>query len=149
MSINEQKIKKKSRQLLIEKKIPITAPRILLLELLMKNKGPLKVEDIILKSKGKIAISSLYRIINDLKKHNIINEFQTLDNTKVIEIIENPDNEHHHHIFCESCNEILDFVLDKNLEKNLEKEILNIEKLYGLRVLSHRLELVMLCQKCK
>ena len=149
MSINEQKIKKKSRQLLIEKKIPITAPRILLLELLMKNKGPLKVEDIILKSKGKLAISSLYRIINDLKNSNLINEFQTLENTKVIEIIENPKDEHHHHIFCESCNEILDFVLDKNLEKNLEKEILNIEKLYDLSVLSHRLELVMLCKKCK
>ena len=149
MSKIEQKIKKISRQLLIDKKIPVTAPRILLLEILIKNKGPLKVEDVILKSKEKIAISSLYRIINDLKKHNIINEFQTLENTKVIEIIENPKDEHHHHIFCESCNEILDFVLDQNLEKSLEKEILKIEKTHDLSVLSHRLELVMLCQKCK
>ena len=149
MSKIEQKIKKISRQLLIDKKIPVTAPRILLLEILIKNKGPLKVEDVILKSKGKLAISSLYRIINDLKNSNLINEFQTLENTKVIEIIQNPDNEHHHHIFCESCNEILDFVLDQNLEKSLEKEILKIEKRHDLSVLSHRLELVMLCQKCK
>ncbi len=146
MDIKEKNIKEISRQLLIDKKIPVTRPRILFLEILLKNKGPLKVEDVILKSKGNLAVSSIYRIINDLKETNLIDEFQTLDNTKVIEIIE---DEHHHHIFCQSCGTVLDFVLNTKLEKNLEKEIVQIESTYDISVLSHRLELVILCKKCK
>ena len=60
-------LKEECKQLLISNNIPITRPRILLLEILLKNKGPLKVEDIIKLSKGKLALSSLYRIINSLK----------------------------------------------------------------------------------
>ena len=38
-------LKEECKQLLISNNIPVTRPRILLLEILLKNKGPLKVED--------------------------------------------------------------------------------------------------------
>ena len=108
----------KCRQLLVDHNIPITRPRIVLLEILLQNKGPLKVEDVIKLSEGKLAVSSLYRIINMLKNLDLISEFQTPDNTKVIELSGIKDD-HHHHIFCKSCGSVVDFELDDNLEKNL------------------------------
>ena len=136
------------RQLLRAYNIPITRPRILLLEILLQNKGPLRVEDVIKLSKGKIAISSLYRIINMLKKLNLISEFQTPDNTKVIEL-SNIKGDHHHHIFCNVCGAVDDFELNDVLEENLKKEIEAIESSYDISVLSHSLELLSICNKCR
>ena len=141
-------LKEECKQLLISNNIPVTRPRILLLEILLKNKGPLKVEDIIKLSEGKLAISSLYRIINSIKDLNLISEVQTPDKTKVIEL-SNIKDDHHHHIFCKSCGAINDFELNDALEKNLEKEIKKIESSHDISVLSHSLELLSICNKCK
>lgn len=138
----------KCRQLLIDHNIPITRPRIVLLEILLQNKGPLKVEDVIKLSEGKLAVSSLYRIINMLKNLDLISEFQTPDNTKVIELSGIKDD-HHHHIFCKSCGSVVDFELNDNLEKNLEQEIQLIESTHNISVLSHSLELFSICNQCK
>ena len=138
----------KCRQLLVDHNIPITRPRIVLLEILLQNKGPLKVEDVIKLSEGKLAVSSLYRIINMLKNLDLISEFQTPDNTKVIELSGIKDD-HHHHIFCKSCGSVVDFELNDNLEKNLEQEIQLIESTHNISVLSHSLELFSICNQCK
>jgi len=138
----------KCRQLLVDHNIPITRPRIVLLEILLQNKGPLKVEDVIKLSEGKLAVSSLYRIINMLKNLDLISEFQTPDNTKVIELSGVKDD-HHHHIFCKSCGSVVDFELNNNLEKNLEQEIQLIESTHNISVLSHSLELFSICNQCK
>ena len=147
MTKNKINLRQNSRQILLSNNIPITIPRILVLEILLKNEGPLKVEEVIKLSKGKLAISSLYRIINDLKKFNLINEFQTLENTKVIELASLLE-EHHHHLFCKSCGAVYDFEVNDSLEKDLEKEIRKIESKYEVSVLSHSLELLGICNKC-
>ena len=122
MGKNHTDLTQQCLKLLNDHNIPITRPRVVLLEILLQNKGPLKVEDVIKLSEGKLALSSLYRIINMLRNLNLISEFQTPDNTKVIEL-SNIKNEHHHHIFCKSCGSVEDFELNATLEKNLEKEI--------------------------
>ena len=144
----ESDLTQQCRQLLVDHNIPITRPRIVLLEILLKNKGPLKVEDVIKLSEGKLAVSSLYRIINMLKNLNLITEFQTPENTKVIELSGIKD-EHHHHIFCKSCGAVEDFELNDTLEKNLEKEIQLIESSHHISVVSHSLELFSICNRCK
>jgi Fur family ferric uptake transcriptional regulator len=146
MKKNIKNIKAKSRQILIDNNIPITQPRLLLLEILLKSDGPLKIQEVIKLSKAKLAISSLYRIINDLKNFKLISEFKTLENTKVIELVSLDD--HHHHIFCESCGAVYDFEVDSNIEKELEKELIKIESKYDIIVKSHSLELLGKCTNC-
>ena len=63
---------KKSKQILLDNNIPVTKPRMLVLDILLKNEGPLKVEEILALSKGKLAMSSMYRIINNLKSLKLI-----------------------------------------------------------------------------
>tara|TARA_B100001109_G_scaffold255211_1_gene257200 strand:+ start:236 stop:694 length:459 start_codon:yes stop_codon:yes gene_type:complete len=138
----------KSRKILSDNNIPVTKPRLLVIEILLKNNGPLKVEEVIKLSKGKLAISSLYRIINNLKNFNLINEFQNLDNNKIIEL-SSFEGDHHHHIFCEFCGSVYDFDLDNQIEKELEKEIVKVEKNYNFKVKSHSLELLGYCNNCQ
>ena len=148
MTRDKTDLTQQCRQLLIDNDIPITRPRILLLEILLQHKGPLRVEDVIKLSEGKLALSSLYRIINFLKSSNLISEFQTPDNTKVIELSDLKDN-HHHHVFCQTCGSVEDFELNEMTEISLQKEIQKIESLNNISVLSHSLELLSICNPCQ
>jgi len=47
MKKNIKNIKAKSRQILIDNNIPVTQPRLLLLEILLKSDGPLKIQEVI------------------------------------------------------------------------------------------------------
>ena len=147
MKNKKENIKSQSRNILADNDIPATQPRLLFLEILLKNDGPLKIQEVIRLSKGKLAISSLYRIINNLKDINVINEFQTLENTKMIELV-SPEGDHHHHIFCESCGAVYDINLNDKLENDLDSEIKSIEAKFDISISSHSLELLGLCNIC-
>jgi Fe2+ or Zn2+ uptake regulation protein len=86
-------------------------------------------------------------VIKKLRDSGIISEFQTPDNTKVIELTAH-QNEHHHHIFCRECGTITDFEIDDRLERDLEREIRRMEHRYSISVTSHSLELQSLCLQC-
>ena len=147
MGKNHTDLTQQCLKLLNDHNIPITRPRVVLLEILLQNKGPLKVEDVIKLSEGKLALSSLYRIINMLKNLNLITEFQTPENTKVIELSGIKD-EHHHHIFCKDCGSITDIELNPELESALESEVAKIEKYRSISIDSHSLELYGTCDDC-
>lgn len=91
-------MEKSSREILSENNISITNPRIIVLEQLLKYKKPISVEDLQDNLKGQVATSTLYRVLNDLKKINVISEFITQENTTMIELSLYED-EHHHHLF--------------------------------------------------
>ena len=137
-----------SKQLLTSKNISATKPRLVLVGLLLKEKRPLTVDQVVKLAKGDLALSSLYRVINDLRDCGLIAEFTTPENTKVIEIITNTSR-HHHHIFCGNCDSITDFEIDDQLERDLASEIQRIENEYSISVTSHSLELLSLCVPCK
>ena len=47
VSMSKEDLKLKSRQILFDNNIPVTKPRLLLMEILLKNRAPLKIEEII------------------------------------------------------------------------------------------------------
>ena len=99
-----------SRKILADHKVSITNPRILVLEALLELKGPITVDDLLAQLKDKVAKSTLYRVLNDLKDINILHEFSTPDSQTVVELILE-DHSHHHHLFCSDCGEIIDVEL--------------------------------------
>tara|TARA_B100000745_G_scaffold184745_1_gene121126 strand:+ start:1292 stop:1756 length:465 start_codon:yes stop_codon:yes gene_type:complete len=137
-----------SKSLLASKNVSITKPRLILVGLLLKEKRPLTVDQVVRLSRGKLALSSLYRVINDLRDCGLIEEFTTPENAKVIELITS-DSRHHHHIFCGNCDSITDFEIDPQLEQDLALEIQRIEAEHSISVISHSLELMSLCVPCK
>ena len=140
-------LSKQSRNLLNSKKASITNPRLVVLGLLLQEGRPLTIEQLLKLSKGKLAQSTLYRVINDLREFGLITEFTTPENTIVVEL-NTEDSNHHHHIFCEKCGRIIDIELDSQREDDIEKEVRNIEERYSLSIRGHSLELIGICDSC-
>ena len=140
-----------SKKILSDNNVSITNPRILVLEALLDNKSPITVDELLTKLENQVAKSTLYRVLSDLKKINILQEFTNLENQSVVELLLDTDS-HHHHLFCSDCGEIIDVEMANEFEEKLSKEIKRIEKKFNFIIEDHRLELfgkcTDLCENC-
>ena len=141
-------MEKSSREILSEKNISITNPRIVVLEQLLKYKKPMSIEELQDVLKGRVATSTLYRVLNDLKNINVVAEFITPENTTMIELSLHED-EHHHHLFCKTCGDVVDIELSLGFEQKLSNEIKSIEKNLFFTIEEHGLELFGECSECR
>lgn len=141
-------MEKSSREILSEKNISITNPRIDVLEQLLKYKKPMSIEELQDVLKGQVATSTLYRVLNDLKNINVVAEFITPENTTMIELSLHED-EHHHHLFCKTCGDVVDIELSLGFEQKLLNEIKSIEKNLFFTIEEHGLELFGECSECR
>ena len=145
-------MERSSENILSKYKVSITNPRILVLEVLLESVNPITVEDLQAKLKGKVAKSTLYRVLNDLKKINILKEFTSPENITVIELALE-DDPHHHHLFCRDCGEIIDVELSESFENLLNREIKKLEKKFNFLIEDHRVEMfgkcTDQCENCK
>ena len=133
-----------SRKILSEHSVSITNPRILVLEALLEEGNPVTIDELQSKLEGNVAKSTLYRVLNDLKKINILNEFTSPDNSTVVELILE-DHSHHHHLFCSDCGEVIDVELSEEFELMLTKEIEKVQKQFNFEIKDHRVEMFGLC----
>lgn len=141
-------MEKSSREILSEKNISITNPRIVVLEQLLKYKKPMSIEELQDVLKGQVATSTLYRVLNDLKNIDVVAEFITPENTTMIELSLHED-EHHHHLFCKTCGDVVDIELSLGFEQKLLNEIKSIEKNLFFTIEEHGLELFGECSECR
>jgi Fe2+ or Zn2+ uptake regulation protein len=88
----------KSKDILLEHNISITNPRILVLEQLLKVKKPISIDSLLSSLDNQVATSTLYRVLNDLQKINIVSQFLSPENTTMVELSLN-ESGHHHHLF--------------------------------------------------
>ncbi len=135
---------KKSKDILFKNNISITNPRILVLEALMESHNPQTIDDLQERLGNKVAISTLYRVLNDLKKIKILHEFTSPDNSTVVELLLE-DHAHHHHLFCSDCGEIIDIEMSNEFENLLAEEIKKVEKQFNFEINDHRVEMFGLC----
>ena len=133
-----------SKQILSDHKVSITNPRILVLEALLDSKNPLTIDELQSKLSGSVAKSTLYRVLNDLKKIKVLHEFTSPDNSTVVELLLE-DHSHHHHLFCSDCGEIIDVEMSSEFENLLDKEIKKIEKQFNFVIQDHRVEMFGVC----
>ena len=135
---------KKSKDILLKNNISITNPRILVLEALMESHNPQTIDDLQERLGNKVAISTLYRVLNDLKKIKILHEFTSPDNSTVVELLLE-DHSHHHHLFCSDCGEIIDIEMSNEFENLLAEEIKKVEKQFNFEIQDHRVEMFGVC----
>lgn len=133
-----------SKQILSDYKVSITNPRILVLEALMESKNPITIDELQSLLKESVAKSTLYRVLNDLKKIKILHEFTSPENVTVVELLLE-DHTHHHHLFCSDCGEIIDIELSHEFEELLNKEIKKIEQNFNFEIKDHRVEMFGVC----
>ena len=140
-------MKKKPRDILSNNNISITNPRLLVIEELLSIKKPIAIEDLQIKLKDKVAVSTLYRVISDLKSINILEEITSPDNITMVEL-SLVDTTHHHHMFCENCGDVIDIELSEEFENKLDNEIKALENKLQVKINDHGLELLGSCKTC-
>ena len=140
-------MEKKPRDILSNNNISITNPRLLVVEELLSTKKPIAIEDLQIKLKDKVAVSTLYRVISDLKSINILEEITSPDNITMVEL-SLVDTTHHHHMFCENCGDVVDVELSEEFENKLDNEIKALENKLQVKINDHGLELLGSCKGC-
>ena len=138
----------KSKNILLEHNISITNPRILVLEQLLKVKKPISIDSLQSSLNNEVATSTLYRVLNDLQKINILSQFLSPENTTMVELSLN-ESGHHHHLFCKGFGDVTDIELSLGFEQKLSSEVKMLEKTLGFLIDDHGLELIGECNACR
>lgn len=141
---NEEKreLETKSTFLLKEKGLSVTAPRKLILSLLLKEHGPFSAEEIFRRlPKNSCDQATVYRCLNQFVDAELASTAH-LEKDMVHFEYNDPDH-HHHHIVCRLCKKIETFhdCLLEKIEAHLMKK--------GYKDINHRLEFFGICQKCQ
>lgn len=151
--IGQQEVKKiesldsildKLKQVVAAKKLKTSKQREDILSLIYNSKVHLSPEEIaatMRRSNKDTSISSVYRILQFLETYGFVTSIDMDNSSKRYEIAA---KEHHYHIICLGCGNIIEFVDDE--VKNKQKEIANSLK---CKLLSDNLRLFVLCEKCK
>jgi len=136
----------KLKQVIKQKGLKYTKQREVIFETILNCKKHLSAEDlynIILERypDEKIGIATVYRALVFLEESNLIASISLDKNTKKFET---NFKEHHDHLICVKCNQIVEFMNDK-----IEKEQSKIAKEKGFKLLNHTMYLYGVCEKCQ
>ena len=89
----------------------------------------------------------MYRNLAVLEQAGLVVKLITNDDHAHYELAEHI-LDHHHHIICSPCGEILDFHLSAKIEKALEESLQKIADEFGFSIDRHRLDLLGTCGDC-
>lgn len=115
-----------------------------IISVLYKSGTHLSPEEItnVIKTKDKNAsISSVYRILSFLEKEHFITALEADKSGRRYEIAA---KEHHDHIICLTCGNIVEFV-----DSDIERLQVEIAKQFGAHLVSHDMRLFVKCSKCQ
>ena len=124
-----------------------TSNRRRLISTLLRSSKPLSINQI-LDMDPELAQSSAYRNLTVLEEAGSIARIVTSADHARYELAEEI-LEHHHHIICSPCGEILDFRLSDNIEETLEASLQEIADQLGFTLDTHRLDLIGTCTLCR
>jgi Fur family ferric uptake transcriptional regulator len=129
-------------KLLKIKGLSITAPRKMILGLLLKEHGPFSAEEIFKKlPTNSCDQATVYRCLNQFIETQLVNTSYLEKEMAHFEF--NDPLHHHHHIICKICKKIdllHECILDK-IEATLVKN--------GYKDIQHRLEFFGICENCQ
>lgn len=92
--------------------------------------------------------SSAYRNLGVLERSGVVRRLVALDDLTRYELAEDL-TEHHHHLICEVCGRIEDFTMPEALEADLETYLDTVAAHHGFDDISHDLDLVGTCARCR
>ncbi|MBN2426347.1 MAG: transcriptional repressor [Calditrichaceae bacterium] len=132
----------------------LTNPRQVVINILKNTDKHLSAEDIYvdsLKINSSIGLTTVYRTLDLFQQIGIVQKFDFGEGKARYELIKNPiKKEHHHHIICVKCKEIVDYTdfLNEELELINKTEKALSEK-YQFKILHHTVHFYGMCSKCQ
>jgi len=123
-----------------------TGGRRTLVDTLVRTDRPLTIAEILARVDG-LAQSSAYRNLAVLERAGVVRRVVGADEFARFELAEGL-TEHHHHLICSACGQVVDFALDPEVEVALESALGRVAHDGGFTVESHRLDLLGVCDAC-
>jgi len=125
--------------------LKVTLPRLKILEVLEKSPNHhLSAEDIyraLIEQHEEVGVATIYRVLTQFEESGIVNKLNFENNLSVYEL---SNVDHHDHLVCVKCNEIVEFQDDV-----IESHQLQIAKQHGFQLTDHSLYLYGLCRRCQ
>ncbi|HET8980540.1 MAG TPA: Fur family transcriptional regulator [Solirubrobacteraceae bacterium] len=90
-----------------------------------------------------VARASVYRVLELLQDHDLINRLDLGDGVARYELVD-PAGEHHHHMVCDSCGQLVPFH-----DPALERSISRLSDRLGFRTKDHEVTLHGHCPACR
>jgi Fur family transcriptional regulator, ferric uptake regulator len=122
----------------------LTSQRRAVIEAIVSAEKSLTPQELHLKLMGKhpeIGLVTVYRTLDILDSLGLLCQFQPGGSARSFKV---GPSEHHHHLVCLGCGEIIDFIghCPTELKSNLEQET-------GFLITDHRLEFAGYCRTCR
>ncbi len=133
----------------------LTPQRRIILDVMRNAPRHLSADDIYIKVRKispSIGLTTVYRTLQVLADLGWINKYDFGQGKAKYEPSETIEEEvnHHHHIICTKCKEVVDYTDFVKMEMALIKETqMKIEKKYGFNVQTHNIEFIGVCKKCR
>jgi Fe2+ or Zn2+ uptake regulation protein len=124
-----------------------TTGRRALIDALESSDRPLSIPEL-LGATPDLAQSSAYRNLAVLERAGVVRRIVTHDEFARYELAEDL-TEHHHHLICSRCGKVDDFTVSAKLEDELDRSLRRVASKHGFDGVSHRLDLVGTCARCR
>lgn len=131
----------------------LTATREAILEFLNKSSKHMSAKEIyasLQTSYPALGLSTVYRTLDLLARMGIITKLTLGDGQSRYECKATEQKEHHHHLICTKCGEIIDYseFLDEEL-RLVKKTEEKLERKYNFKIQDHNIEFLGICKKCR
>jgi Fur family transcriptional regulator, ferric uptake regulator len=146
MTVPRERIEQARAQLgeyLVRHGLKHTRQRDFILETFLATQGHVTSEDLyerVREAHPEIGAATVYRTLKILVEAGLANAGTFREGVTVYE----PDEEHHDHLICLGCNEIIEFH-----DEVIEEQQLEIAKRHGYRLRRHRHHLYGQCPRCQ
>ena len=131
----------------------LTAPREAILKFLSNSTRHLSAKEIyasLHRSYPGMGLSTVYRTLDLLAQMGIVAKLSLGDGQSRYELKSKNKGEHHHHLICTNCGEIINYseFLDEEL-RLVRKTEDRLAKKYNFVIQDHNIEFLGICKKCK
>ena len=132
----------------------LTHPRELIIHILRDTEEHLSAEDIYVKALKKnpsIGLTTVYRTLDLFIQIGVVQRFDFGDGKARYELSKSPlKKEHHHHLICIKCKNIIDYTdfLKEELELMTKTEK-KLSKKHGFHITHHVVDFYGYCEKCQ
>jgi Fur family ferric uptake transcriptional regulator len=131
----------------------LTAPREAILEFLSSSSEHMSAKEIyssLHRSYPGLGLSTVYRTLDLLARMGIVDKIAIGDGQSRYEFKSREKDEHHHHLICTGCGEIINYseFLDEEL-RLVKKTEEKLAKKYNFIIQDHNIEFLGICEKCK
>jgi Fur family ferric uptake transcriptional regulator len=102
----------------------------------------IEIEDALRTGERPVARASIYRILDELERLNLIHKVEVGQAMARYEPLR-ADSEHHHHLVCDNCGTVIPFT-----DTRLEHAIQELSRRVPMRVAEHEIVLRGECEDC-